>query len=139
MASRLGQRAVLAKAADRAIDQARVDRRQLGIAHPQALGDARAEAFDQHIGGRNQLVHDAQVLWRTQVQRQRTLAAVGHQEHSGKLLAGHAASRVTALGRLDLDHFGAQVGEVLRAQGAGQQLGQVQHAYAGQWFVLSHD
>ena len=73
-----------------------------------------------------------------QVEAQRTLVAVDELEEGAGLArffvtwAAHAAGVVARTGVLDLDDVGAEVGEVLGGNGAGQQPGEVEHAQAGE-------
>ena len=68
-----------------------------------------------------------------QRQCERALAAI--QRLEPLRLAGHELGELPpgfALGRLDLDHVRAHVGEVLAAERSGDDLGKLEHADAGQ-------
>ena len=116
-----------------AIDQARVDRRQRGEVDTQALGHARPEVVDQHVGLAHQAQQDLVAGGFLQVQAQAALVAVDAQE--GAAFAGQrrrVLAQVVAFGRLDLDDVGAHVAQEGAAIGAGDVGAQVQDLDAGQ-------
>jgi hypothetical protein len=130
--------AALAVARHRAVHQPRVERAQRVGPEPEALHDARAEVLDHHVGLRGELLDDRDGLRVFQVQRQAALAGVELAEIGAVTLSrGVGAQRVpqahvVALGRLDLDDVGPQVGKQARAVGAGKHDGEVEHAHAGE-------
>ncbi|MNR04670.1 hypothetical protein D3C85_1206500 [compost metagenome] len=137
IAGALGVGPGLTKAGDRAIDQARVDRLQAFIVQPIGSQATNLEVLDQHIRLRCQLAHQALALGLGEVDGQRTLVAVGRQvvgSLAGVLAVGvlkegrPPGARIIAAARaLDLDHFGAEVGEYLPGPGPGQHSRQIQH------------
>ena len=69
-------RAILAKTAERAIDQAWIEPTQSRIVGVEPLHHAWSKTFDQDIGLCRQLVQDSVPLWRLQVQAEATFIAV---------------------------------------------------------------
>src|SRR2546422_11745192 len=68
--------AILAKATERAVDQAWIETTQGGIIGVEPLHDAWSKTFDQHIGSRCQCGQDSLPLARLQVQAKAALIAV---------------------------------------------------------------
>src|SRR5919109_3674441 len=68
--------AVLAKATERAVDQAWIEATQGCIIGVESLHHAWSKTFDQHIGSRRQLVQDTLPLGGLQVQAEAALVAV---------------------------------------------------------------
>ena len=127
------QWAGLAEARDAHIDQPGIERAQRRGPDAQALGHAGAEVLDHHIHLLRQFMHHGHGLRMLEVQHQALLVAVHHREQRA-LAVPHGAygAVVVALGRLHLDHFGAQVGQQGRGHGAGQDPCEVQDADAVQ-------
>ena len=73
-------RALRAIGADRAVDQARVERQRLGAAETDRLGSARAQVVDEHVGLRDEALERGDVLGALEVERHRTLVAVDRLE-----------------------------------------------------------
>ena len=97
------------KAFQRAIDQPRVDLRQVLGPQP-ALGHrARREILDHHVGRLQELHQDRPALGRIGVERQALLVAVEVAEEAGAEAA--QLPRAVAVDRFDLDHLGAEVGQ----------------------------
>ena len=99
-------------AGDRHIHQPRIDAAQLLVAEAVLLGRTRTEVLSEYLGTRDQLVQYLAPLLRLQVERDALHAAVVGFEvgarHTGQ--HGAAARIVAALGHLDLDHLGAEIG-----------------------------
>ena len=109
---RRGHRPGLAEAGDRGVDQPRVVARQGRVVEAEPLHHARAEVLDHDVGLRRQLGGEALAVLGLQVEDDALLAAV-HRRVVGadaaalrRPLADHVA-----VGRLDLHHLGAGVGE----------------------------
>ncbi|MNY51822.1 hypothetical protein D3C86_1874440 [compost metagenome] len=97
-----------------------------------ARGGARREVLHQHVGLPQQLVQHRLRLGVLEVQGQALLGAVGPDE-----MRGHAAhALVVATGEiagawaLDLDHAGAQVGQLAGAERRGNGVFQADHGNA---------
>ncbi len=141
VAGAAGVRAGLAEARDGAVDQAGVDFLQAVVVQAVLGQAAHLEVFHQDVALQRQFAHQFGAAGRRDVQRHGELVAVGRQV-VGRL-AGVVARLVLQVGRppgprvvaragpFDLDHLGAEIGEVLGAPGAGQDAGQVEHTYAG--------
>ncbi|MNX59112.1 hypothetical protein D3C86_899690 [compost metagenome] len=149
VAGALRERAVLAEAGDRAIDQARVDVLQALVIQPVLGQPAHLEVLDQDVADRGQFADQRRAFRRGHVRFDRTLVAVGAKVIGGfvgvlavaVLQEGRApGARVVAHPRaFDLDDIGAQVGQVLRAPRAGQDARQVQYTDAIQRRRARHD
>ena len=127
----------LSEAGDRAVDQPRACRGERRVVEAVLREPADLVVLEQDVGLRGELTRDGPAFLGRDVQGDRLLAAVGGQEVR-RLARGFARGVpgerrapapgiVARAGALDLDHFGAQVGEVLAAPGAGQNPRQVQH------------
>ena len=125
----LGVGPAVAGAADRDVDQARIERAHGRFAEAQPIHHLRPEILHQHVGAGDQLAQDVDALGLLEVDRQRALAAVGRYEQGGEL-AGRidrlaAAARDVAARRLDLDHVGALVGQEHRGERPRHHAGEV--------------
>ena len=125
----LGVGSAVAGAADRDVDQARIERAHGRLAEAQPVHHLRPEILHQHVGAGDQLAQDLDALGLLEVDRQRALAAVGRYEQGGEL-AGRidrlaAAARDVAARRLDLDHVGALVGQEHRGKRPRHHAGEV--------------
>ncbi|MNN06385.1 hypothetical protein D3C81_1191750 [compost metagenome] len=132
IAGTLGLGAAAVVAGNRAVDQPGLDGLELFVAQAQLLGAAGLEVVDDHVELRQQVVDDLHAFLALQVQRDRPLVAVHAVEVRGLGLAdAHApvARIVAASGVLDLDDFGAEVGQHLAAQRAGEHARQIEYAY----------
>ena len=129
---------VLAEAGDRAVHQARVDLAQVVIRESPACQRAHLVILDQNIGVTRKPPNDLLAFGTGEIDGDGLLAAVGAQEVGGGVASLAArgvfqerrapSTRVIAhTGSLDLDHFGAQVGEVLRGPGPGENSAQVEY------------
>jgi hypothetical protein len=92
---------------------------------------AGTEVVDHDVGGRDQPLERPLAGIGSQVEDRRALVAVERREVPREALDDRAlgAHRI-ALGWLDLDDVGAEVGEELRAERAGEDPGQVDDADA---------
>ncbi|MNV72575.1 hypothetical protein D3C71_1656760 [compost metagenome] len=91
--------------------------------------------MQHHIALRQQIVDDLQAFGRLQVHGDGPLVAVHRAVVGGLGLAdAHApvARVVAALGVLDLDHLGAEIGQHHAAHRAGKHPRQIKHAHAFQ-------
>src|SRR5688572_21477366 len=123
VARALAPRTGVAEAGDRAIDESGIHFLQLRVAQAVAVEVAELEILQQHIRFRGKLARDRLALRTGEVERERFFAAVGAGEVRGfrgvaplRVLEPRRpeSARVVALFRaLDLDHFRAEVGEVL--------------------------
>src|SRR5574337_722875 len=107
-----------------------------------ALHRAGAEVLDQHVRLAGEAPHDVLPLGPAQVERERALVARLHlpPDRGAALQQPPAAQRVAAAdprarrvgGRLDLDHVGAEVGQRLRGERAGDQLAELDDLQPGE-------
>ena len=128
VAGALAVRPGLAEAGDRAVDEARIDRLQVVVAEAVAREVADLVVLDQHVALRGELAHDRLALRLREIDGDRLLAAVGRGEVRRLLRVpavrvlqprrAEGARVVAGLRALDLDHLGAEIGEVLPAHGA---------------------
>ncbi len=125
-AGAFGARAGLAIGVDRAGDDPRIDRLQDLVADPQPLTHPEPVIVQHHIGFAHQVEEHLPGRRLLQVDAQPPLAAAIGQE------AAAIAAEGVALGRLDLDHLGAQIGQDAAGMGASDHRAQVQHLNAGQ-------
>ena len=126
-----GGRAVGAEAADRAVDEARVQRAQPRLAGAELVGDARAEVLDVDVGLGDEFVEQRQVGGLAGVERDALLVAVVGLVVRAVEAAAEGTERVA--GRLlDLHDVGAEVGEQHRCRRAGDEGAVLEHAHAGE-------
>src|SRR5256885_7287559 len=121
------QRALEAKAADRAVDEARVDRRQRLVAESEPVHYARAVILDEDVRVGNETAQDVGTRLLLQVDDEALLVAVDAEEIVALARdKGRKMPRLVAEPRrLDLQHLGAEIAETLRAKRPGQDAGQV--------------
>jgi len=131
-ARQVAVRAGLAITRDAQHDEARIQLRQHIPAHAPAFQRTRAEILDQHVGFGDELARDLLPFAAAQIERQRALVARLDLPPDGGPLLHHApvAQRIAAVGRLDLDHVGAEIAERLAGEGAGDELAHFDDAYA---------
>src|SRR5439155_1293987 len=138
VAGALAVRAGLAEARDRAVDEARIDLLQVFVGKAVAREVAELVVLDEHVRDLRELARELLPLGLGDVERDRFLAAVGRGV-VGRVLAvapvpvlhpGRTESaRVVARARtLDLDHVGAEIGEVLPRPGAGEHARKIEYA-----------
>ena len=140
------RRAVLTETGDRAIDQAGVDRREIGVTEAPPRQIAQLEVLQKNIRPRRQPADHARAFRAGDVHRRRALVAVGAEvigalARVAALGVLHerrppAAGVVARTGALDLDHVGAQIAQHLRAGRPGEDAAEVEHAQAGQRAIL---
>ena len=113
-------RSVRAVARDRDIDQLRIDLAQFLPTEAVLLGRTGPEVLAEDVGLRDELAQDLAPLLALEVQGHALHAAiVGFEEGAAHVRQhGHAARRVAALGRFDLDHVGAEIGHQHPGHGA---------------------
>ncbi len=144
IAGAVGVRAILAETGHRAIDDIGLDGLERLVIEAVAFQLADLVVFQHHVAVHHQFAQQGLAVNAGDVDRHRALAAVGGQVIGG--FGGVVAVGVFGVGRapgagvvavagaFDLDHVGAQVGQVLRTPGAGQHAAQVQHAEVAQRF-----
>ena len=130
-------RAILAKAGDGAVDQARVDFFQAGVIEAELGQGAHLVVLQQDVRLQRQRAHDLLAFAGIEVDRDGALAAVGGQvvARFARLVAvlvfqerRAPAARVVADFRpFDLDHVGAEIGQDLARPRAGQDAAQIEH------------
>src|SRR5207302_7898795 len=76
----VAERAGEAKSADRAIDEARVERRQLVVAEAEAVHHPRAVVFDEDVGPGNEATQEIGAFLLLQIDDQAFLVAVDAEE-----------------------------------------------------------
>ena len=115
---------------DRAIDQARVERRQRRVIRTEPAHDAGAVALDEDVGGAAKGAKRRPSRGRFEVEDDALLAAVQRaEEDRGVAVALSDGTAGIALARrLDLDHLGAVIGERQGQIGAGQESGEIDDA-----------
>ena len=123
-----------AEAADRAVDQARIELAQLLLADAQLLRHAGPEVLDVHVGRLHQLVQALAVGRLLGVERDAALVAVVGLEVRAVEAALEGAERVARAGLLDLDHVRAQVAQQHAAGRAGDEGALLEHAHVLQHF-----
>src|SRR5947208_2679884 len=127
-------RSLLAVGGDRADDDPLVERPELRVREAQALHDAGAEIFPDHVRLTDELVEHLAATLAVEVERERFLVAIDRQEVRrlavGQERRAHAPHRVAAIRILDLDHLGALVGEQHRAVRSREHTREVEDANA---------
>ena len=129
--------AALAVAGDRAVHDPGVDLAHPLVAHAEAVEDAGAEGLEHHVVLAHQAQQHLAPLLALEVDADRALVAVQREEERGLgavLGALHVGRRpadvVAHAGVLHLQHLRPEVREQQRAEAAGQQAGEVEHADA---------
>ena len=125
--------AVGAEPRDREVHEVRVELAERGVAEPERGHPADAVVLDQHVRPREEPTKHLATGVGLQVEPDRALVPVDREEVGGRpravgLVADPRrppAPRRVAVGRLDLDHVRAEVGEQHRAVRAGQDRGAV--------------
>src|SRR5712671_5693839 len=131
-------RARLAEPGDRAVDDAQIELAQVFIGEPVFCEAADLVVLDQHVRLRRERARDALALGLRDIEGHRLLAAVDRKEvrRLARLPAvlvleeGRApAARVVARARpLYFDDLRAEVGEVLRRPGPGEDAREIENA-----------
>src|SRR5215469_4363518 len=114
------------------IDQARKALRQLGIAEPEGFHHPIEKILDQHVSALDQLEGDLLGALKLEIQRDRPFLRVEHQEGVARAAGRKIRSteNITGPWRLDLDHVGAEIGELHGAIWGGINLAEIDHADA---------
>ncbi len=127
--------AALAVAGDARVDEARVAGAQPRVVETERLEDLRPHVGHEHVRAVDELARDAPAVLGAEVERDAPLAAVVELEGrvGGQLGARHgeieAAERIP-VGRLDLHHLRAPVGEHAARRGAGDPEPELDHPHA---------
>ena len=133
----VGVRAVLPKARNAGVDEARVDRAQLVGADAEPVLDVGAVVLDEHVGLLDELMQDRHAFRLLHVQGQAFLVAVQVLVVGAVVVA--PADHVVAAGGagrdLELDDTRTHVGEQAHGRGAGAHAGGVEDGEAGQCTV----
>ena len=124
------ERALAAIGRDRAIDQARIGRRDRRIVETEFLHHAAGEILHHDIRLRDQFARDLERRRIGEIERDAALVAIEAEE--GRALAADfrvfVRPRIVAAVRVfDLDDFGAEIGERLRAGRTGDDPGEIDH------------
>src|SRR6185312_8391082 len=100
--------------------------------HAKTLRHAGTEAFDGDVGDLGEPAAGFEAGRRFEIDREATLVAVDAQENGADTVLERrpVAGVVAGSNRLDLDHFDAEVGQVLRAQRPRQDLRKIDDADA---------
>jgi hypothetical protein len=100
------------------------------VADAHGLERARAEALDEHLRAGREPLEQVPALRLAQGERHALLVAGVDLPVSADPVDLPVAQRVALAGILDLDHLGAEVGELQAQHVAGHQPRQVEHADA---------
>ena len=141
-------RPVLPIGGDGEIDQPREPFGEGGVVEAEALHHAHAEILDDDIRIRQQVEHDFLAFRRADIEGDALLVAVeGEEEMAFSRRAGlrHAPRVVAGRRILDLDDFGAHIGEYLRAERPRDDAREIHHLDAPErgrarlrhWHVVS--
>ena len=107
-------RAILPVAAERAVNEARVDGLQRLVIAAKARHDAGPEALDQHVGVGRELMQQLLPVWLLQIDGNAALVAIDELKNrpafSGRCLRRFCRSW-DCRRRFDLQHLGAHVGK----------------------------
>ncbi len=131
---RLGDGAEAAVAGVGRVDEPRVDGAQLVIAEVPTLQQLDAHVGEEDVRFLGEAVQHLAAFLLLQIDGDALLVAVDDQEilvpvrHRQRLDAAHAAALIAAVRPLDLDHLGAEIGEVLRRHRSLEPDGQIDDA-----------
>ena len=116
--------------------QARVQRVEDIPAQAELFQYAGAEVLDQDVGIAEQAFQDRLALGVLEIEGQGFLVACLNEppQRGAFVELAPLAQWVAAVGRLDLDHFGAELGADPRGERAGDQGAELDHLQAGQRF-----
>ncbi|MET4198894.1 hypothetical protein ABIA95_002894 [Bradyrhizobium sp. LA8.1] len=112
------------------MDQPVVERAKACCIDAQPLGNSSAEAFNGDVGGSSELVHELPPLVRLHIDRNASLVAIGTQKHRAEAGRGKgrpAARLISLPHRFDLDDFGAEIAEILRAERTCEHLRKIEN------------
>jgi hypothetical protein len=115
----------LAVSGDRAVDQARVRRKQCGVIDPELRGDCRTEALDHDIRPAREREEHPAIGFVTKVEGRAAFAPRPHAR------AGELGERIPR-GRLDPRDPRAVIGQQHSGHGSRNAPGQVEHLEAAQ-------
>ena len=105
---------------------ARVDVGEVGVADAQLLGPVSAQVAEDGVGAAHDVLEDRAGLRMREIERDAALVVAERLEEErvlALLVGRHVAAHVAATARiLDLDHVGAEVGEMHAAPRAGAVL-----------------
>ena len=139
MAGAVAQRAVLAVAGDRAVDEPGVLLAQALVAHAEAIEHAGAEGLQHDVVLARQAQEDLAPAVGLQIDADGGLVAVQGQEQRarGRVLRALVLRRrpphvVAQVQVLDLQHLGAEVGQQQRAESAREQPREIEDLHAFQ-------
>src|SRR5437762_1443330 len=136
-AVRLHQRIVAGQVAEgppgperrhRAVDDPRIQSCRAREVEPEFVDGSRPQALDEHVGAAHQPSQHLEATWRLEIEGEAFLVAI--QRNERRALAAPVGRRprprvVPPTGSLDLDDLGSHVAEDLRAERAGDVLGQI--------------
>ena len=135
VARQVALRAVLAVAADRAVHEARIQRRVCSMPKP-SLSRLPGLKFSMNTSAPSRRRFSTSAPFGAlQVEREAALVAVDAEEVRAPAVADERPPRpriVAGLGFLDLDHVGAHVAEQHRAERAGEDPGEVDDLETGE-------
>ncbi len=124
--------------AHRNIDDGRIELSHLLISEAKARERTGSEVLDNDIGFAAQIGHDLASLRPVQVETQIALTRILLRVvHGHRADVRHATTAGIAAGRLNLDHFGAQVPQRLGAKRASKNPCEVNNLQSIQW--SAHD
>ncbi len=125
------ERAGVAVRAERAVDEPRIALAEHVRTEPELLGEAGAEALEEHVGAVGETEERVAPTRVAERQPQRALARVGREEHRPLAVPERrppGTAVVAGVRPLDLDDIGAERGEDLRAVRARDRRCDVEHA-----------
>jgi hypothetical protein len=99
----------------------RIELFQLRFARPELFGHAGPKILDENVGGLDQFVEKLAILVLRRVEGDRALVAIVRLIVGTIQTALEGAERVAAAGALDLDHVGAEIGQIHRRRRAGDE------------------
>ena len=129
-------RAGLSEACHRAIDQPRIERFQALVIEAELPQPPDLEILDQYVGARREPAHDLAPVLGGEISDDRAFSPIAGMEIGGGALAFRLderrspGARLVALGALDLDDVGAEIGERLPGGGACEHAREFENAQA---------
>ena len=130
--------AVLSKTRDCAIDDTRVALCEHLIAEPQPLHHLRAEILQHDVRRLDKAQENLLAFVGLEIDRDGLLVRIHRDERQPHQVLRHRgigaepARKIAALRILDLDDLGAETRKLIAAEGAGQHVGQIEDANAGE-------
>ena len=118
-------RAVLAEAGNAGEDDARIHLRERLVIDAEAELDVGPEVLHHHVGRLYEPEEDVLGLGQLEVERHRALVAVQVLHVRPVARTAHVLVRIRARRRFDLDHVGAEVGELAHTTRTGAHARQV--------------